>query len=49
MNQNDIPSPVLVTGAGGLIGSAICAELSRMGVPTRALLKPEESAENVEG
>ncbi len=49
MNRNDIPSPVLVTGAGGLIGSAICAELSRMGVPTRALLKPEESAENVEG
>jgi dihydroflavonol-4-reductase len=49
MNRNDIPSPVLVTGAGGLIGSAICAELSRIGVPTRALLKPEESAENVEG
>jgi len=48
MNRSDIPSPVLVTGAGGLIGSAICAELSGLCIPARALLKPDESAENVE-
>lgn len=49
MNRNEIPSPVFVTGAGGLIGSAICAELCRMGVATIALLKPDESAENIKG
>ncbi len=49
MNQAGIPAPVLVTGAGGLIGSAICAELGLRGVPTRALLAPSESSANVAG
>jgi len=49
MSPARIPAPVLVTGAGGLIGSAICAELSLRGVTTRALLAPSESALNVDG
>jgi dihydroflavonol-4-reductase len=49
MKRSDIPSPVLVTGGGGLIGSAVCAELSRLGIPVLALLKPGESDENVKG
>lgn len=49
MTASHIPSPVLVTGAGGLIGSAICRELSKRGIETRALLAHGESAENVEG
>jgi dihydroflavonol-4-reductase len=47
MTVRDIPSPVFVTGAGGLIGSAICEELSRRGVSVRALLAPGESDENI--
>lgn len=49
MNLVDIPAPVFVTGAGGLIGSAICAELNERGVPTRALLAPTERSENIIG
>jgi len=40
---------IFITGAGGLIGSAICAELSMNGVPVRALLAVDESSENLRG
>lgn len=41
--------PVFVTGAGGLIGSAVCRILSEGGHEVRALLAPEESDENLAG
>jgi len=44
-----IAAPVLVTGAGGLIGSAICRELAARGIATRAFLAPEEPTTNLLG
>lgn len=38
---------IFVTGAGGLIGSAVCRELSAREIPIVALLKDGESDENV--
>ncbi len=48
MTPSAVPSPTLVTGAGGLIGSAVVRELAGLGLPVRAMLAPDESAENVE-
>lgn len=42
-------SKALVTGAGGLIGSAICRELSVRGIAVRAVLADGESDENIRG
>lgn len=44
-----ISRPVFVTGAGGLIGSAVCRLLTDQGAPVRALLAPKESDENLRG
>jgi len=41
------PKKVFITGAGGLIGSATCAELTARGIEIRALLKDDESDENL--
>ncbi|MFH1829791.1 MAG: NAD-dependent epimerase/dehydratase family protein [Pseudomonadota bacterium] len=42
-----IPSSVLVTGAGGLIGSAICRDLSRKNIKVVALLAKYEKPNNI--
>ncbi len=42
-----IPSPILVTGAGGLIGSHICREAVHHGAQVIALLRDGESAVNL--
>lgn len=47
MNASVSHERVLVTGAGGLIGSAVCRELANRGRPVRALLLPGETDANV--
>lgn len=49
MTTSTAPKIVLVTGAGGLIGSAICRGLIGKGVRVRALLATQEPAVNIEG
>jgi dihydroflavonol-4-reductase len=43
------PKIILVTGAGGLIGSAICRGLIGKGLKVRALLATQEPVVNIEG
>jgi dihydroflavonol-4-reductase len=40
---------ILVTGAGGHIGSATCRELARLAMPVAAFMKEDESDENLKG
>lgn len=40
---------IFITGAGGLIGSAVCEELDMRGICFRALLARDESDENLRG
>ena len=40
---------VLVTGAGGFIGSHVVDELLKENIEVRALIKPEESLPNLKG
>lgn len=49
MTPMGIPSPIFITGAGGLIGSAVCKELAQTGISIHALLAPNESDENIRG
>ncbi len=42
-------SPVVVTGANGLVGSHVCAQLSRAGVPVRAVVRRSGSAPQLPG
>ncbi len=43
-NSNTTPAPYLVTGANGLSGSIIVKELSRQGIPVRALVRDAAKA-----
>ena len=49
MGECSAPWPVFVTGAGGLIGSAVVKELDGRSVGLRALLAPRESDANLRG
>ncbi len=49
MSDVSIPSSVLVTGAGGLIGSAICKELVSKNISVLALLTKFEKTDNIRG
>ena len=48
MTTSTAPKSILVTGAGGLIGSAICRGLVEKGARVRALLAIREQATNIE-
>jgi dihydroflavonol-4-reductase len=44
-----LPDPVLVTGATGFIGSAVCRHLLQQGLPVRALHRPASDLSALEG
>jgi len=44
-----LPDPVLVTGATGFVGSAVCRHLLQQGLPVRALHRPTSDLSALEG
>ena len=44
-----MPDPVLVTGATGFVGSAVCRHLLQQGLPVRALHRPTSNLSALEG
>ena len=44
-----MPNPVLVTGASGFVGSAVCRHLLQQGLPVRALHRPTSNLSALEG